>query len=422
MDDATKRMGKAAAQLLFQQPFYGVCFLNMRRVETRRVPTMAVNGVHLFYNPDFVAELSDAELQFVIAHEVLHIALAHIPRKGGRVHSRWNVACDLAINPELVKAGFTMPKGKNAGLLDPKFDGMTAEDIYEALPADPPPSGGAGQPGAGQPQPGDGEGEGGGGAAAGIKPELAADPGRCGGMLPTPENGDGSDGSNPERVARDWEVIARQAVTQADAAKRKGGDKAGGHIPESVRRWIEELNAPVIDWRETFRRFVGDGVSDDVSWDRPNRRLVSSGIYVPGLRRDRVNRVLVLFDTSGSIGGAELTADAAEAKGMLDDAGVSAMVWACVDTRIRSHGVVSAVEELPDIDFAGGGGTNFAHAMEWAATIPDVACCVFFTDGLSSDFGAEPPFPVLWCGHGKRERWDAIAARIPYGESVYRGE
>jgi predicted metal-dependent peptidase len=48
------------------------------------VQTMATDGTTLFYAPDFVATLPDAELVGVMAHQVMHCALLHPFRRGSR--------------------------------------------------------------------------------------------------------------------------------------------------------------------------------------------------------------------------------------------------------------------------------------------------------------------------------------------------
>ena len=71
-----------------------------------------------------------AELEAVLAHEVLHCALGHHCRRGGRDPQLWNEAADLAINPILIGNGFTLPAG---ALLDPAFNNLSAEEIYARL-------------------------------------------------------------------------------------------------------------------------------------------------------------------------------------------------------------------------------------------------------------------------------------------------
>ena len=91
---------------------------------------MATDGVSLYYNHDFVETLNAATLAGTLAHEVMHPALHHHVRRSGRDPKRWNVACDFAINPLLVDAGLNLPEGI---LLDNRFRGMSAEQIYNLL-------------------------------------------------------------------------------------------------------------------------------------------------------------------------------------------------------------------------------------------------------------------------------------------------
>jgi len=94
------------------------------------VPTMATDGRRIVYDPAFVNSLQPAELEAVLAHEVLHCALGHHCRRGQRDPRLWNEAADLAINPLLVANGFSLPAG---ALIDPAFDNLSAEEIYARL-------------------------------------------------------------------------------------------------------------------------------------------------------------------------------------------------------------------------------------------------------------------------------------------------
>jgi len=102
---------------------------------------MATDGVSLFYNPEFVETLNAATLAGNLAHEVMHPALHHHVRRSGRDPKRWNVACDYAINPLLVDAGLSLPEGV---LIDDRFRGMSAEQIYNLLETEPEQEPGAG--------------------------------------------------------------------------------------------------------------------------------------------------------------------------------------------------------------------------------------------------------------------------------------
>jgi len=124
---AAERIRKARTALLLDHPFFGSLLFRLKGEECRSIPTMATNGVFLRYNPAFVDTLNAATLAGVLAHEVMHPALQHHTRRSKRDPVRWNEACDYAINPLLLDAGLSLPDDV---LVDPRFRGMSAEQIY----------------------------------------------------------------------------------------------------------------------------------------------------------------------------------------------------------------------------------------------------------------------------------------------------
>jgi len=76
-----QKLTRARTQLLLNQPFFGTLGLRLKLVPGS-LPTMATDGSRIVYNPVFVGELKPAELEGVLAHEVLHCALGHhCPRR-----------------------------------------------------------------------------------------------------------------------------------------------------------------------------------------------------------------------------------------------------------------------------------------------------------------------------------------------------
>jgi hypothetical protein len=133
MSPASEAFAKARAALLVAAPFWGVLSLRLAPIEDPLIETMRTDGLSIRFNPGFVAGLSRSLLRSSIAHETMHCAALHHTRRGNRDSRRWNIACDYAINPLLVDAGFEMPEGI---LLDPAYAGLSAEDIYARLPQD----------------------------------------------------------------------------------------------------------------------------------------------------------------------------------------------------------------------------------------------------------------------------------------------
>jgi predicted metal-dependent peptidase len=215
---------------------------------------MATDGVSLYFNPEFVDSLRSAELIGVLAHEVMHPALQHHTRRRGRNPKRWNMACDYAINPMLLDAGLTLPKGV---LCEARFQGMSAEEIYNRLEAE------EEQPS----QDRDGVTEQEETVAGTEEPALGSDDP---GTQQVPETAGGIDqvldaatddegGASVEEQARDWQMAVQQAENVARLA---------GKTPDGAARSLEASKAANVDWRELLRRAWSDTIPGDYSWKR----------------------------------------------------------------------------------------------------------------------------------------------------------
>lgn len=356
------RITSARAQLLLNkgQGFWGILALRLDMVPTLSVKTLAVDGKRIFYNEEFVGTLSDSLLRSALAHEVMHCVFDHMSRIGSREGRRWNRAGDYVINSTLNEAGFEIGDG---WLLDSRFDGMSTDEIYDLLPDDD--------------DDGDGDGDG-----DPLDEVLPGDPTT----------------SEADRVS--WMLGAIQATKAT---------KDAGNLPDSLRRFIDEMTQNTVDWREQLRQFVTQISRDDYSWSRPNRRYLAAGLYLPGLHSETMGEVVVGIDTSGSISQEMLNTFGAEVKAIVAMARPSKL------TVIYCDAVVNHVDEFgpsDDIAFAmhGGGGTDlreiFKH-IDSAGESP--ACAIILTDGYTP-FPAEPSYPVIW---GMTE--DIVA---PFGSNV----
>ena len=116
------RLAKAKTGLVLGHPFFGTLALNTPMTLSNKVPTAATNGKRVLFNPDFISELTDEELLFLVAHEVCHPMLEHNYRRNGRNHKKWNQAGDYVINQLL--SDEKIGKMPSMGLLNP--------DIYAA--------------------------------------------------------------------------------------------------------------------------------------------------------------------------------------------------------------------------------------------------------------------------------------------------
>ena len=383
----TNKILAARTSLLWDHPFFGALAVQLQTVDAAgdpRIDTMATDGKHLFYDEGFVEKLTKDELIFVLAHEVLHNAFEHHIRRQSREPGLWNKAADYAINGELTetKVG-KMPKG---GLLDARFTGMGAEEIYRILDDEKESGGGGGQ-----------------GAAGGQ------DPGGCGGVI------DACPGHDEAAIA---EARAEMQTKVRQAAAIAKGIQAG-KLPAGVKRLIDELTRAKVDWRALLRRFIDDSRAKDYSWARPNRRYLQHGFVLPGLVSDGVSHLVVAVDTSGSIDGPALSAFAAEINGAFGDGAVDKITVIYADTDVHRVEEYEAGDML-NLQAAGGGGTAFSKTFSWIAEhCQDASAIAYFTDLEVYDFGDEPGAPVIWAVYGPSTRFEEVSSRTPFGESVY---
>jgi predicted metal-dependent peptidase len=89
----------------------------------------------IYINPKF--PLTYGGLQFVMAHELLHVGLRHEARRQGRDPFLWNIACDYVINAWLIEMGVgELPTSSLMLDLALGFEKESAEAIYDRIVSD----------------------------------------------------------------------------------------------------------------------------------------------------------------------------------------------------------------------------------------------------------------------------------------------
>lgn len=369
MKKLTTKLAKAKTALILEHPFVGAIALSMPFEFDETIPTAATNGKRIRFNPAFVASLNDDELKFLVAHECFHPMLEHNFRRGERHHKRWNVAADYVINQLLTneKIG-RMPK---IGLLDPAIYAAgkgTSEGIYGILPDQP-----------------DGSGPG---------------PGEPGGSLDDCEDGEGSPAEVAQQQA-EWKVKVAQA---AQAAKMMGKLSAG------LKRLVDDVLQPKVDWRDVLQRFLVRARTDQRSFARFNRRFLPQGLYLPTVSGETMGEVVFAVDCSGSIDQRTINQFAAEIGKAKDDVVPAAIHVLYFDSKV-SHVETYSPDDSLDIKPHGGGGTDFAPVFDKIVELGiEPVAIVFLTDLCCNSFGIQPDAPVLWVTTHKGE--------APFGDIV----
>lgn len=383
-DKAERRLKKVKIGLMRNAKFAmwsGIMMVGKTSV-VDDVPTACTNGRDEMYGRAFIGGLEDKELGFVVLHENLHKAFRHLTtwRKLYDENPKLaNAACDYVINLMIVKTDpkeevVAMPRkeGKVYGLLDVRFDNMNAKQVFDLLKQE-------------QEEGGAESGEGG------------------------EEGGEGGEGGFDEH---DWEGAKElsqpeqeQLVKEIDQALRQGQiahQKLHGNGTGGMSRELGDLLNPQIDWREALQEFVKSvcNAKDASSWRRVNRRFLSEGIYMPSLVGERVERLVVGVDTSGSVGGSELTLFLSEVKAIAEQVHPSHIDLIYWGSHIAAHEEYD-ITDVPNIVSstkpACGGGTDPTCLSEYLTKNNiNAECIVMLTDGHVPNWGSNWNAPILW--------------------------
>ena len=100
--ECTERLKKARIRLLATNGFYGMLLSYVAFALDESCETACTDGEKIYFGPDFMKDLSDSELEFVLMHEVMHIVLMHCQRQEDRNQQMFNVAADIVVNSNIL--------------------------------------------------------------------------------------------------------------------------------------------------------------------------------------------------------------------------------------------------------------------------------------------------------------------------------
>ena len=352
-----------------------------------RVPTVGVFASgRMVANPSFVAKLKDNELVFVLAHEMLHLALRTHDRARGSDRMQFNYAHDYIINDMLrAELGFqNIPAG---GLDMPGAREKSAEQIMLEM-----------RKNAARMQSKtrvfDGE-------ATTVK--RLFQPGEAG----KGEFDDAGDvlGNSLEKQLFPNEV-AEQA-TQAEAMRElaaktlslakvmgvmKGMHGFGGASDTQTVNALRGLYRP--PWEVALQRWLESVAPGERTFTRPSRRgeACVDGV-LPGRRREGWMLNIVL-DVSASMGD-EIPRALGAIADFCDAAGVDQVRLVQCDTTVTADDSIDPAQ-LENYQVTGYGGSDLSPAMKHLAGDPAVRAAIVITDGEIDFPRAAPPYNVLW--------------------------
>lgn len=364
--EAKAALSKAKIHLMTKPDsvfFTTLCF-SMQHVWTDRVPTAACDGKKIYWNPQFFMSLANKdERVFLMLHETMHAAYLHMDpvRTNGRCHNRWNIAADHVINLQLIDRGFKMPTGKNAGMADPKFNGMSAEEVYKLLPDNP------------------------------GKPSMSD--------LEAPKG-------DIEQIRGDMQDALVRASIQSKMAQDKPGT-----IPGEIEIFLNKLLNPKLPWFRILQKYLQSYAKNDYTFKKPNRRFFPKH-HLPSLHSEALIDLAIAVDTSGSVTDTDFLRFVSETHAILKMMKPNKITLVQFDTEIKTVDEVKSVQELSKVKFTGRGGTSVLPVIQWANdTKPQLL--LVFSDGDFYFYGPETKVNTLWLIHENPE------FRAPFGKVIH---
>jgi predicted metal-dependent peptidase len=358
-----------------------------------RVPTMGVFASgRMIANREFVARLKDNELVFVLAHELLHLALRTHDRAKGSSTLEFNYAHDYIINDILrTELGTSIPAG---GLDMEGAREKSAEEIVLSFRK-------GGQQMQSQTRVWEGR------AVAANKVFGGGRPGVGNGPKQNDNDGEMAGDVLGDKLEREW--FADDAKAQAENARRieelaakglalakalaalKGRGTEAGASQQVVSALRGLYRTP---WQMALQKWLESVAPGERTFVRPSRRSQDrSDVVLPGRKRESW-MLNVLLDTSGSMTGEIPRALGAIAE-FCDAMGVECVRVVQCDTEITADAVVTP-DELATFEVSGFGGSDLTPAMLAFADDPRVTAAVIVTDGDIEYPREEMPYRVLW--------------------------
>jgi predicted metal-dependent peptidase len=402
--DVADRIIVARVGLLLRHPFFG-------NMATRLIvkncddwcPTAATDGRHLYYNTQFFNAMSNKEIEFVIAHEILHCVFDHITRREDRIPILHNIACDYIVNNTLVRDRI----GEMVKLVqcyqDFKYEGWMSEAVYDDLFKQAEEKGQEYLK-----QLGDLLDE-------HVDWEEAPEGESKGTKGKDGKEGKGRPTYSKEELKKIRDEIKENMISSAQAA-------GAGNTPAEVQRIIKELTEPKMNWRELLRQQIQSTIRNDYTFSRPSRKGWHTGAILPGMNFMDTIDIAIGLDMSGSIGDHQAKDFLGEIKGIMEEyKDYNIKLWT-FDTAVYNEQDFSADggEDLLSYDIQGGGGTDFMTNWEYMKEhniTPKKF--IMFTDGYPfGSWGDEDYCETVFIIHGHHDK----NTKAPFGVTAHYEE
>lgn len=387
LDPVVDKIVVARVGLLLRHPFFGNMATRLQIVENADwCFTAATDGRHLYYNRTFFENLTPKQVEFVVAHEILHNVFDHMLRREGRDAFMFNCAADYCVNGQLIRDRIGEVPPDIQIFHDTKYYGWSAEQVYDDLKEN-------------------------------FSDEMMQ---ALGQLLDQHIDWTEKDENHPTRPTYSKEEL-KKIKDEVREATIQAVQTSGNNVPDGVKRLVKELTEPKMNWRELLRQQIQSTVRNDYTWQRPNRKALQSGTILPGMNYAETIDIVVALDTSGSINDDMARDFLSEVKGIMDEyKEYNLRIWS-FDTAVYNEQMFSAdgSDNILEYELKGGGGTEFNCNWEYMKENDIVPKkFIMFTDGYPwESWGDESYCDTLFVIHGNKTIVPPFGSHAYYEES-----
>ena len=393
--EVREKLITARVGLLLRASFFGNLATRLKLVNADEwCGTAATDGRNFYYNSRFIDMLKPKEVEFLFGHEVLHCVYDHFGRRGDRDPMLFNVANDYAVNGDLKKHRVGEFITSVPCLYDAKYEGKSSEEIYDDLYENAEKIN-----------------------LSDLIDKLLDDHLDGEGDSDSDNDGDEKDGrgKKPKLSAEERQKI-RDEIKEAVLAAAAASDGAG-NLPAGVRRLIQDMTAPQMNWRELLRMQLESTIKSDFTWMRASRRGWHMDAVMPGMKNDELIDIAIGIDASGSINERMLKDFLSETQGIMDQFQSYKIHIFTFDTGVYNPAQYNSdnLDTICDYEVKGGGGTDFDAIYNYLKEEQiEPRRLVIFTDGYPfGSWGDENYADTVWIIHGN------TTVIPPWGQYAY---
>ena len=231
-------------------------------------------------------------------------------------------------------------------------------------------------------------------------------------------DGEGKGKGRPRLSEEDRRAI-RDELKEAMMAAAATVDGAG-NIPAGVKRMIDEMTEPKMNWRELLRMQLESTIKSDYTWMRASRKGWHMDAVMPGMKLDPMIDIAVALDASGSISESMLKDFLSEIQGIMDSFPAYRIHVITFDTEAYNPAQYDSenLDSICDYEVSGGGGTDFTCIFKYLKDNEiEPKRLVVFTDGYPfGSWGDENYADTVWILHG------TTSIVPPWGQYAYYEE